>query len=838
MHKKHLLMAFAVLILSWLPADLHAQDSEGDAWYYNKQIRSIDFTGLSNIKKSDLEGITSSFVGRAFTDDVIVDLYDRMFALDYFDDVNIKASRGNDGGKTVRLTLEVTERPIISRIIFKGNRQLHNSELKDAISIKEKDIFVQSKLLADERALRNHYIDKGYSSATVTSVAEQTDNGYYVTFEINEGRQTVVRSIQFGGNQVVASNTLKRKISLKEMSLFNAGSFQESSIEADKKAIVTYYQDRGYADARVLGVSQESSFNEEKNREELTITFEIHEGSLYTFGGLTFSGNKVFSDERLDSLVKLRPGRTYNETAFQESVMAVQNLYFENGYTSNNFNVQMSMRDTDNKVLAYIMYISENPRSHVEDIIIKGNTKTKEFVIRREIPIDTGDIFSNAKITNAMRNLYNLQYFSAVVPQVTAGSEDGLVNIVFEVEEQSTTTLDFGFTFSGVTDPDAFPIALYLKIQDSNLFGEGRAISAGTTLSTDEQSISLNYGQNWLLGLPVSLSTTLSYTHSSNNYALRNKLLPDGSVDSTNYYLQYEQHSFSLSESVGRRWTPDFAILTLTGGISGSLINNIYDDHAYIPYDQSITQYANSWEPKNSLWASFSMDGRNINYDPSTGWFLSQRVAWYGLLPQGSINSTFGETEFYLRTDTKLERYFTLVNKPVSENWAFKLIIMGYSGLSLQFPIPGTSIKQSNQLYIDGMFNGRGWTIYNTVAGRGKAMWSNTLELRMPVVPGVLAIDLFADAICVKDDAFGDGNAFFGGSLFRDIDDWYFSYGPSIRFCIQQFPLRLLFVSTFKFNDGAFCWMDQYANVLSDSNGWKNFWSSWHFVLSFNMTNR
>ena len=576
-------------------------------------------------------------------------------------------------------------------------------------------------------------------------------------------------------------------------------------------------------------------YNEEKNRDELFITFEILEGTQYTFGGLEFSGNKVFTTEKLESLVKLKSGSVYSETKFQESIMAVENLYYENGYTANAFTPSIS-KDTDTKTISYVLNIIENPRSHIEEIIIKGNSKTKEYVIRREIPIQSGDIFSNTKITNAMRNLYNLQYFSAVSPQVTQGSEQNLVDIVFTVEEQSTTTFDFGFTFSGVTDPDDFPVALYAKLQDSNLFGEGRSASVSGTLSTDEQSVSLSYGQNWLWGLPVSLSVSLSYSHDNAEYALVNQMLPDGTLDNTYYYMQYEDHVFTLSESLGRRWTPDFAILTVAAGISGRLINNIYDSSIYVPYDNSITQYNNNWEPKNSVWSSFSMDGRNINYDPSTGWFFSQRVAWYGLLPQGIINDTFGETEFYLRTDTKLEKYFTLVNKQVSENCAFKLVLMGYSGLSFQFPLPDTSIKQSNQLYIDGMFNGRGWTIYNTDAGRGKALWSNSLELRMPVVPGVLAVDLFGDAICINDTAEG----FF--TDMSNMDNWYFSFGPSLRFCIQQFPLRLLFVSTFKVGDNgngtSISWYDDDDDVLTNDSQWTNFWKSWHFVLSFNLTNK
>lgn len=823
MRFKHAFFAFFVLFFVFLPGAFCQEDS--DSWYYGKPIKHIVFENLKNVKSGDLDGVTSSFISKPFSDEIISDLYDRVFSLDYFDDVEIKAAKGSDNGKTVNLILSVSEKPIIVKLNFDGNRYIHDSDLKGKISMKEKDIFVESKVLEDERAIRNHYIEKGYTKISVSSSFEEKENGIYVTFKIREGRQTIVKSINFQGNELVSSKSLKSKISMKEAGLFKKGSFQESSVQQDAKSIVAYYQNRGYVDAKVSNVEQETSYNEEKNRDEISITFEIQEGEQYSFGGIEFDGNHVFTTEKLQSLVTLKDGAVYNETKFQETRMNVQNLYYENGYTSNRFAAEIQ-KDGEAKIVSYTIRIEENPRSHIENVIIKGNEKTKDYVIRREIPVEAGDIFSNAKITNGLRNLYNLQYFSAVSPEVMQGSEENLVDIVFTVEEQSTTSLDFGFTFSGVSDPGEIPIALTASIQDSNLFGEGKSASLGTTLSTSEQSVSLSYGQNWLWGKPISTSVSLSYAH-SNNYALRDKIMPSGDIDDDYYYMQYEQNQFSLGLSLGHRWTPNFAILTLSGGTTSSLINNLYDDSLFIPYDTSVSQYSDSWEPRNSIWTAFSMDGRNISYDPSHGWFASQRLTWYGLMKQGflSFAPDWGETEFFLRTDTKLEKYFTLVNHQVTDNWALKLVLMGYTGLSFQLPAFDCTIKRNNQLYIDGMFNGRGWTIYNKEIGRGKALWNNTVELRMPLIPGIMSLDLWGDASAIKKEP----DDFFSS---LGEDDWYFSFGPSLRFTIQQFPLRLLFANTFKLKNGSPIFTDQ------DGDGDNRWTSNWHFVLSFSMTNR
>lgn len=825
MRVKNTFFVFAVFCVAAIfsAAPVFSQTDSED-WFYGKPIKNIVFDNLKNVKQNDLDGVTSSFISKPFSDDLISELYDRVFSLEYFDDVEIKAAKNADNGKTVNLILSVVERPVVMKLNFDGNRYIHDADLKSKISLKAKDIFVESKVLEDERAIRNYYIEKGYTKISVESSFEMRDDGAYVTFKIREGRQTVVKSIGFAGNQVVSSKTLKGKISLKEAGLFKKGSFQESSLSADSRAIVAYYQNRGYADAKVVNIDQKTSYNEQKNREEIEITFEIQEGIQYNFGGITFDGNHVFTTEELENLVTLKTGAVYNETKFQETRMNIQNLYYENGYTSNRFATDIN-KDAESKVISYTIRIQENSRSHIENIIIKGNEKTKDFVIRREIPIEEGDIFSNAKISNGMRNLYNLQYFSAVSPEVLQGSEENLVDIVFTVEEQSTTSLDFGFTFSGVSDPGEIPIALTARIQDSNIFGEGKLASVGTTLSTNEQSVSLSYGQSWLFNKPISTNVSLSYSH-SNNYALRDKILPSGDIDNDYYYMQYEQNQFSLGLSLGHRWTPNFAILTLSGGVTSSLINNLYDDSLWIPYDTSISQYSDNWEPRNSIWTSFSMDGRNISWDPSSGWFASQRLSWYGLMHEGFLPFApdWGETEFYLRTDTKAEKYFTLVNKPITDSWALKLVLMGYSGLSFQFSALDSTIKKNNQLYIDGMFNGRGWTIYNSDKGRGKALWCNSLELRMPVIPGIFSLDLWGDAVAITDEPYQFFNL--------KEEDWYFSFGPSFRFSIQQFPLRLLFANTFKIKDGSPVFTDQ------DGDGDYNWTKNWNFVLSFSMTNR
>ena len=779
-------------------------ESSDDSWYYGKLIKSVTFKGLKNVDSKDVDGVTSGFIGKQFTDEIFADMIDRIYALELFDDILPEAIPGDPKRNTVSVVFTVTERAMVSRIIFTGNKKLRSTELKEALSFKEKDIFVESKVLIGERAVRNLYLEKGYTNAKVTSSYKETEKGMEVTFAVDEGRTTVISKIAFKGNKVFADKAIKKNLKLKEVGVFRKGAFQESLLEADKQNIANFYMNNGYIDAQVIDVTREVVQNDDKKRDELIITFVVEEGEQYTYSGISFVGNEIFSDEKLGSLIKVKQGNVFEMTKFQEGIMAIADLYYENGYTSNHFE-PIPTKDEDAKSVSYVLRISENSRSHVEKIIIKGNTKTKENIIARELPIESGDIFSKNKITTGLRNLYNLQYFSAVVPEIVQGSEEGLVDVVLNVEEQSTTSIEFGVTFAAVSNPDDLPLALYAKWQDSNIKGTGKTVGVSTTLATGNQSIDLSFGQNWLFDMPISTSISTSFSHAKMS-ALRTAVNGNGVIIDDSYYMPYEQYKWTIGFSGGRRWTPDWAILTASAGISGSLRNNIYDENLWIPYDISVSKYANKWGWGTTIWTAFSADGRDVNYNPSKGWFASERLSWIGLIPAL-------ETEFYLKSDTKFEKYFTLLDWKITESYDFKIILMLYTQLAFMLPAPDHGIGRSSQLYIDGTFNGRGWTsIYNKV--RGKAMWNNTMELRIPIIPSVIAVDGFFDAVAIKDEL---------GDLFSDLHgtDFYFSVGPGVRFLLPQFPLRILFANTFKFEDGSAKWND-----------------NWKFVLSFNVVNK
>lgn len=778
-----------------------AQTAESEDWYMTRPITQVNFDGLKTIKKSELSGLTSTYIGKN-VEDAIYDMMDRLYSMEVFDDITPLATHDKDNG--VVITFTVVEKPVVTAINFKGNYQIRNAPLRDAIHAKVNEIYSEAKAIADERAIRSLYLEKGYSNIKVSFTTEKTEEGIAITYQIREGRSSVITQINFEGNSIFKTKMLKKQLSLKELSLINKGAFQEATLENDRQAILKFYADHGYIDAQIMNVEREIVENESKNRSEMHITFYINEGNQYKFAGMSFNGNTIFSTEILSSKVNLKIGEVFNQTKFSECLMAITDLYYENGYTANGFSPSVN-KDPAERTISVILNIVERDRSHVESIIVRGNAKTKEYVITRELPLESGDVFSKTKLTTGLRNLLNLQYFSSVVPDVQAGSEPNLLNVVINVEEQMTNSIEFGLTFNGVTDPTQLPFSIFAKWSNSNVAGTGRTLSASATLSSNEQSISLGFTENWLFGQPIELSESLSFSH-ANASTLRMKVLPNGDVNIEDYYMQYDSWTTSLNSSIGKRFTFDWATITLACGLTNVLKDYIYNESLFTPLDPQIREYANKLGLVNSLWAKVSADGRDINYDPSKGWFASQQLSWYGLTPW--------ETDFYARFDTKLEAYFTLFNIPITEKYTFKMIFAALTSFSVQLPAPGSGVSDSNKLYIDGMFNARGWTtIYNSI--KGKAMWSNSLELRVPVVPGMIAIDGFFDVCAITREA---------GDMFGNLQpkDFYFSFGPDIRILMPQFPMRFMFCNTFHFD-------------RNNNFEWKD---TMKFVLSFNLVNR
>jgi len=850
-------MRFKVLtlVLFISAVSVFSQEQHGDEWYMGRPIKEIAFTGLKNIKQQELEALINPYKDRNFDDSIFWEIQGKLYALEYFDRVDPGVAP-DSSGEGVKITFTVTERPVISRINFIGNSGLRRVELMDVISTKVSDVFNQAKLRDDVTAIKNKYTEKGYPN-TVIDVTETKsgESSVSVNFQITEGEKISIKNIEFQnilGNQPLkfSNNALRGQLSLKTKSLLNDGAFQEAKLIADREAVAKYYHDRGYIDASVTNERKDEI--DDKNV-SMTVIFLINEGTIYSFGKVEFEGNNIFKTEQLDKLIHSKSGETVNKSRLEADLQRVSDLYYENGYI---FNSIVRTEERKDQVISYKITIVERSRAYIENIMVRGNDKTKSHVILREIPLESGDVFSRTKVMNAMRNLYNLQFFSAVIPETLQGSEENLMDLVFTVEETQTTELQFGLTFSGSADPDTFPISGMIKVNDRNLAGSGNELGAeiNSSVVADTSTFSINYLHRWIFGLPLSggvdfsanylkrLAAMNSGSYPGNPglwYGNETYAYPDGFYSyeeyqknnfqpPRDYLMEYMQWYISMGFSTGYRWTTFLGNLSVNGGLRFGIVYNDYDDEIYRPLDPALRERNNMWTPKNSFWTSVSLDKRDIFYDPSSGYYLYERMGFYGIFKQ--------EREHFIRSDTKAQVFFTLFNIPVTEKWSFKAVFGLHNGISVIFKQPGNGdlvppIEESNKLSVDGMFVGRGWS--SEYRKKGLLLLDNWAEIRFPIVPGILAFDLFFDAAAVESRQgyyFGDDNE---GNANFSIDNFRFSFGGGFRFTIPQFPFRIGLAKRFRTVDKEFTWVPGALKFGDDDNPARGVDLVISFVLSY-----
>jgi len=827
------LLLFTMAVLSFSQG---TDRESSDEWYQGKPIREIVFTGLKNISQSELDALMNPYKGRNFNNNIFLEIQGKLYALEYFERLEPSIIRYNAAGSEAIIRFTVVERPVVGRINFSGNSGLRRTELNDVITTKTGDVFNQAKVRTDIEAIKNKYIEKGYPNVVVTSSQTQSgDSSVLLVFQITENEKISISKIEFQGNTRFSNNALRGQLSLKAKSLLNDGAFQESKLLSDREAVTKYYHDRGYIEMVVKDVTR--TVTETDKGTILILTFMIEEGEEFRFGGVTFEGNVIFTSEQLNKLVTSKKGEIVNMTRLEMDLQRVADLYYENGYIFNSI-IRYPTRNYQTNIISYHIAIVERDRAYIENIIIVGNNKTKNSVILREIPMESGDIFSKVKIMEAMRNLYNLQYFSTIIPDTLPGSTENLMDLVFTVEEQPTTEIQFGFTFSGSADPDTFPISGLLKWNDRNIAGSGNELGVELNSSVvDSSTLSVNYLHRWVLGLPLSLGTDLSASYSKKYATMDNQppffngnetyAFPDGfssysdyssrnKTPTRDYLMEYQQWYLSLGFSTGYRWTTFLGIFGINGGMRFGIINNSYDADLYRPFDPALREGNNEWNPKNSVWFSLSLDQRDIYYDPSRGYYLYNRMGYYGLFP--------AEREHYVRNDVKLEYYFTLFNIPVTEKWNFKSVVGLHTGLATILNQPGHDapvVEDTNKLAVDGMFIGRGWS--SEYRNKGYMLLDSWLELRFPLVNGILAFDLFFDSAGI-DSTPGD---YFNNFT---IENMRFSYGFGFRFTLPQFPIRISLVKCFQIEDGDVKWK---SGAIFGSSTRGEEWMGMDIVMSF-----
>jgi len=454
--------------------------------------QSANSIGVEGNRRVEAETVRSYFkpgpggrLGPLEIDEALKALY----ATGLFADVRINHTAG-------RLVVTVVENPVINRVAFEGNKKAKDEQLKAEVQSKPRGTLSRPTVQADVQRIIEIYHRSGRFDVRVEpKIIELPNNRVDLVFEISEGEKTGVKLIRFVGTSAFSDGRLKDVIKTTESNFL---SFMQSTdiydpdrIEADRDLLRRFYLKNGYADVRIVSAVGEY----DPARKGFVITFNIDEGGQYRVGTVDVISNvRAIDPALLRSKLKLNSGNVYNADLVEKSVEAITIEAAKRGFAFASVRPRGD-RDFQTKTINLAFVVEEGARAYIERININGNTRTRDYVIRREFDIGEGDAYNRALVDRAERRLKNLNFFKSVKITNEPGSAPDRVVLNVNVEEMATGEFSIA---GGYSTTDGF--IAEASVADRNLMGRGQYGKASVTWGQHTRGFDLSYVEPYLLG--------------------------------------------------------------------------------------------------------------------------------------------------------------------------------------------------------------------------------------------------------------------------------------------------------------------------------------------------
>lgn len=480
-------------------AQTEAERAEG------QPLLRLDISGNRRVAKEDIVSYLREKAGHLFKSENLASDVRALWDSGFFDDIEVDMTRDDRG---VVLRFLVRERPNIKSLEFEGNSEIENDKLLEAIELKPNTILSVPAVRRSVQKIKDAYAEKGYFLADVENVIDpQRDNEVIVKFKITEHQPVTVRRITFVGNYNVPEEELRQVMQTGQISILSFGSggpYRQDIFERDVLLLNALYYDKGYMNVSI-GTPRVMLT---PDREGIEITLLIHEGPRFKIRQL-----KVFerdADGReieplggrraLRQLLKAKSGDWFNRAELVKDLGAVRTLYRDAGYANVEAEPETEL-DPVKKEVDIIIPIRRGPIVHIERIEVKGNTKTRDKVVRREMEIEEGNLFSETKLEDSKKRIVALGYFERVDMSTEQGSTPETINVNIEVTERPTGTFQVGAGFSSIEN-----FIATAQIQQANLFGNGQSLALQAQISGLRQLVSIRFFEPYFLDTDWSSS--------------------------------------------------------------------------------------------------------------------------------------------------------------------------------------------------------------------------------------------------------------------------------------------------------------------------------------------
>lgn len=709
------------------------------------RIAEVSIRGNQIVSTNTILSKIRSQRGEVLKQETVNDDLKRLYATGFFEDIRMELEERADG---YLLVVVVEEKPLVRKILLEGFTKFKDSKLRKELGIVEGQILDRKAVKSGVEKIRAMYADKGYRFVDLDSEVEvdRKTREATVYIRIAEGEKYKIQSIRFEGVTAFKDKQIRKLMQTKKDKWYTSGIFKQQKFQKDLERIRFYYQQEGYLDVKVAPV-----FDYDRENQKILITIQVDEGQHYVTGEVKIEGNQYFPESEIWQKLEMLPGLTYSQYYLSQDVESIREYYHAQGYMNARIIPDVRLNRDSGKV--DVTYrIEEGELFFVEKVVVRGNTKTKDIVIRRELRIRPGERFDGAKINKSKQRLENLGFFEEVTYDTEQSpAATNRKDLIFRVKEKRTGELSFG---GGVSSVDRF--VGFAEISQRNFdwlnfprfTGGGQSLSVSARVGSISQDYRINFVEPYIFNKPISFGADVFNVRQNN----------------TNTDFDEERRGFSMT--LAKMFRDVFRL-----GTGYTLEQVTLDD---LSSDAPTT--VRNFEGKNLLsrWRLFSSyDTRDNVFSPSKGMLASL---------SGDLVGSFlgGDQDFYVLS-ANYTQYWSFFKRHVLE-FRFRVATAQEFGDSSEVPI-------FDRFYAGGLGSVRGFN-YRRVgpleagdAVGGESLNVVNLEYTFPI-PALEAFRgaFFIDLGHVNEDSYN-----------WDLGEYSVSIGPGVKIKTPIGPVALYY---------------------------------------------
>jgi outer membrane protein insertion porin family len=565
-----------------------------------RPVEQIQFRGNRKVEDDAIRVNLATRVGANFDPSKLREDIRSMWKMGFFEDIDVEASVGPGGGAVV--TFAVKEKPSVRKILVAGAADLGLDKINEVMDLKRDAILDIAKVKANREKIHALYVEKGYYLASVEfDVKPINESEVDVWFLVDERTKVQIRDVQFIGNKSISDDELRDIIATRKggaLSFLNdSGIYNEEAFERDLLIITAHYYDRGFVNVKI-GTPQ---LRLSRDKRYMYLSIPIDEGPIFSIGKIDVKGDLIGSKpEHLEKL-KIKAGDTFSRTKVSQDLERLTNYYKDQGYAYANV-TPLSHTDLDKREVTLTFEIVRGKKVYFERINVLGNSKTRDKVIRREMKISEGELYSETSLDISKKRINALGFFEKVDVSTKRGSSDEFIEVNVEVSERPTGTFQIGAGFSSVEN-----FIAQAQISQNNLFGRGQTLALQAQLSSLRQLFLLRFAEPYFLDSEWTFAFDLyNQSRTFDNFA-RNA---SGGNLTWGYPLSYEARAFL---------TYKLEDVSVNTGGSGLVQFNAVSEQL------DAERVANLFRGglTSSVRASISYDSRDNRLFPTGGWYNS-----------------------------------------------------------------------------------------------------------------------------------------------------------------------------------------------------------------------